>query len=221
MGLGRFSVILCLTAACPAALQASTRPTADTAGTEQVECEPATFSSLPCRFVLAETTLEVSRAGQLRRYSLGKSAASVQLPLEKGFTVDAILYGMYSKDLVLVYEVSDGEVGFGYVARLRLKNLMLKWWTSLPAFNLSLGAIEDRYLYQAGFGFVAKLDLNTGRFAWKHDGLYDRAHSSFNSFRRPEVGRGEVVFREEPTYAANGPPRSIRVDKTSGRFQKE
>jgi len=140
------------------------------------------------------------------------------LPLAKNSRIDRVLYAEVEHDLLLIYEVSDGESGWGTIVRLATRSLTLKWRLNLPSFNISLGAIENARLYQAGSGFVAAIDLRRGRFVWKHTGLYDQRKQSFNAFSRPEVIGSEVIFREESAKGGGEPPRVIRVAIGSGKM---
>jgi hypothetical protein len=144
----------------------------------------------------------------------------VRLPLRSG-RIDFLFYGQVDDDLVLVYEVSDGETTGGTIVRLLPLSLRAKWRLNLPSFNLSVGTFEGSRLYQAAFGFVAAVDLDRGTYVWSHQGLYDPRRYSFNAFERPEVNTTDVVFRERLSSAGKGPPRIIRVAKNSGKIQLE
>ena len=66
--------------------------------------------------------------------------------------------------------------------------------------------MEGDDLYLTALGFIAKLNLTTGRYAWVHKDLY--ADGRFNAFKRPVVGDAVVTF----TDGAN----TITVEKRSG-----
>ncbi len=187
--------------------------------TERANCQMELDPSKPCRFSTGEAKYEIDRQGRLLRSVTGANDKAAKLPFD-GLDLDAVLYIPYEHDLILVCEVEDGESGSGLIFRLDPK-LAIKWRLKFPAFNLSVGALEDRFLYQAGIGTVAKVDLERGVYAWKHENLYDPKLRSFNSFRKPEIGLDQVIFQEELAPQLKGPARSIRVNKFSGKLQVE
>jgi hypothetical protein len=187
--------------------------------TERANCQMDVDPSKSCRFSTGEAKYEIDRQGRLLRSVEGATEKTAQLPFG-GLVLDTVLYIPYEHDLILVCEVEDGESGSGLIFRLDPK-LAIKWRLKFATFNLSVGALEDRFLYQAGLGTVAKVDLERGVFAWKHENLYDPKLGSFNSFGKPEVGLDQVIFHEELSPQLKGPARSIRVNKLSGKLQAE
>jgi len=187
--------------------------------TERANCQLDVDPTKACRFSIDEAKYEIGRQGRILKSATGASDRATQLPFD-GWVLDTLLYMPYEHDLILICEVEDGESEGGLIFRLD-HDLAIKWRLKFPAFNLSVGALEDRYLYQAGIGTVAKVDLERGVYAWKHENLYDPKLRSYNSFRKPEVSSDQVVFQEELTPQTRGPARSIRVDKLSGSMQQE
>jgi hypothetical protein len=187
--------------------------------TEQANCQMELDPSKACRFSTGEAKYEIDRQGRLLRSMTGANDKAVNLPFD-GLVLDTVLYIPYERDLILLCEVEDGEGAWGLIFRLD-HMLEIKWRMTFPAFNLSVGALEDRFLYQAGLGTVAKVDLERGVFAWKHEHLYDPKLQSFNSFGTPDVGPDDIIFQEKLVPKLKGPARSIRVNKLSGKLQVE
>ena len=143
------------------------------------------------------------------------------LPVTESFDIEVLYYLPYRGDM-LVYEVGDGDTGGGFVVRVDVGSLATKWAVCVPGFNLSVGAIEGRFLYQSAIGFVSKLDLEEGVYSWKHDGLYEPNRLSFNAFEPPLIREGEVIFVETKTSAASyKQPRRIIVTKSNGAITIE
>jgi hypothetical protein len=186
---------------------------------ERANCQLDVDPSKVCPFSIDEAKFEIDHKGHILRSVTGLGDKAAQLPFD-GLVLDTVLYMPYKHDLILLCEVEDGESGSGLVFRLD-SNLAIKWRLKFPSFNLSIGALEDHFLYQAGLGTVAKVDLERGVYTWKHENLYDPKLRSFNSFRKPEVGLDQVIFQEEPVPNANGTARSIRVNKVTGKLQIE
>jgi len=188
--------------------------------TESADCG-GLDSEQPCRFTQATSEYQLGRDGYLERRDAAGQLATMRLVLEDGFLIERAEFLRVGDDLLLICEVHDVEVGVGVVARLDGASLRLKWRLHFPAFNISIGVAEGSSLYLAGIGTVAAIDLEQGRYRWKHEGLYDRARYSFNSFEVPEVGPTDVVFRERLTAPEAGRPRLVRVSKVMGRLSKE
>jgi hypothetical protein len=113
------------------------------------------------------------------------------------------------------WQETDMEGATSFVTRLDPKTNTQKWTASIPAFSLGQPVMEDRYAYVTCIGFVGKLDLENGGYAWKHDQLYDQESYAFNSFEEPLVLEKQVVFP-----GVNGRSRqidSLIIDKESGQ----
>jgi hypothetical protein len=159
--------------------------------------------------------------GRLTREAGTDRSAELRLPLTGRHRIEKVFRSGVGGDLLIVYEVGDDESGAGAIVRVSLDPLLLKWHLAVPGFNVSLGRIEDGRLYQAAIGFVSAVDLKMGVFVWKHEGLYDRERSSFNSFERPEAGAIDILFRESLPGNPAGVARTIRVEKHTGFLRSE
>jgi len=186
--------------------------------TAVADCLPEFDPSKPCRLAALRADYQVGFDGLCKRMAAGERPTEIRLPLPENARIDRVLYGEVQGDLLLIYEISDGESGWGSVVRLEPRSLVVKWHVNLPGFNLSRGAVEGARLYQAGFGFVGAIDLMRGSFVWKHSGLYDQLRQSFNAFQPPELVGREVICREEPVSQTTNPVRVIRVNKVTGKM---
>jgi hypothetical protein len=173
----------------------------------------------PCHFSTDGAQYDLSPHGHVHKSAPGAVDLTLQLPLN-GAVVDRVLYARYAGDMILICELDDGESGSGLIVRLD-SQLLPKWHLQFPTFNLFVGALEDRFLYQAGLGTVAKIDLERGTFVWKRQGLYDSKLHSFNSFIEPEVVADEVVFREQVSPQQKRAAHLIRVNKLTGQMKTE
>jgi hypothetical protein len=128
--------------------------------------------------------------------------------LERLYTAD------FGGDMVFAYEVIGGS-GRGYVARFDPNKRIFRWFAPIPAKNIGPGLIEDNYAYITGADFVAKIDLQTGKYVWQHADLKKESGSTFREFDLPEVNGSRVVFRERMDDG-----RSLQMDKASGAVMK-
>lgn len=153
--------------------------------------------------------------GPVRRFNLRL--------LKNDYLEQVLYHAEYRGDLLLICEISDGESGAGFITRLNGQTLAMKWKRSIPAFNVGQGLMESNHAYVTGIGFVGKVNLESGAYAWKHDNLYrsgyvrDRVYgdSDFNSFELPKIEADTVLFKEVETN--DRPPKTLTVHKRTGR----
>lgn len=183
-------------------------PFSETKG--QPEFEPSSFE-----YSVQGYKYRISGKGRRTRTGGGTATRYFNLRLAKGDSLQrSIYYAEYEGDLVLICEVSDGESGAGFVTRLDGRTLRMKWKRPIPAFNVGPGLIEDNYAYLTAIGFVAKVDLKSGVFVWKHSNLY--RDGDFNSFELPAVEGELVLFKEVVIY--NEPAKTVKIAKRTGRI---
>lgn len=114
-------------------------------------------------------------------------------------------------DVLLIYEVGNGTTGRGYVARLDQEGRAFRWTAPIASLNIGPALIEDNHAYLTGQDFLAKLDLQTGKYVWQQTGFAKQYGSSFLEFGLPEITDGTVTFRE-----LSSKERTIEVDKANG-----
>lgn len=167
-------------------------------------------------FEIGTNRYEIKEDGRGTRTS---SSTVFKLPLAKGEIVDNVYFSAHKNDLIFVYGVSLGGDGRGAVASFNSTTLKLKWKANISGFNVGKGLIENRFAYLTAIGFVAKIDLTTGKYVWKHDDLYNRnkTNGAFNSFEVPELDNNSVIFTEK-TY--DNVINIIVADKTSGKITR-
>jgi len=145
------------------------------------------------------------------RSAQGGTSQRFRLPVDSDKWIERLWYLPIERDIVLICEDSDGESGGGIVVRLAGQRLQRRWVAKLPGFNIGEGLLDGAYLYVTAIGFVGKLDLNAGKFAWAHENLYQNPYGDgrFSAFKRPILRDDVVVF----TDGTN----TIVVDKQSGK----
>lgn len=167
-------------------------------------------------------SFKVDKTGRVSRRGSNGRSSGFRIPLEQHEELTRVVYfAPYMRDLLLMFETQLGDGGSGRVVRVNLRTLKPKWNTSIPAFNVPRGLIEDRTAYVAGLGFVGKLDLETGGYIWRHDNMYRKylKTGAFNAFLTPQIVGTLVVFKEEDLLR-EGFDRQIQIDKLSGKIVK-
>jgi len=104
-------------------------------------------------------------------------------------------YLAYYKDELLVYfECADAESGSSYLNVFNKTNKKMVFEVSLDGFNLGLPVIKDSFTYVSSIGFIGKINLNTGQYAWKYDTLYDNKNYLFNAFDSIIIKNNTIIF---------------------------
>ena len=89
-----------------------------------------------------------------------------------------------------------------------------KWQSRIPAFNIGEPLFQSKWVFISGCNFLGKINIDTGRFEWKIEGLPLGEH--FNSFEKPYIRDGYVFFYEK---ARSGVPRyRVRVSSKTGEY---
>ena len=172
---------------------------------------------LPSSFEFSSSVYKyrILSSGRGRRTGGQVAPRSFNLRLDKSYSLDRLIYyAELESDVLLMCEVSDGESGGGFIARLDGQTLRMKWKREIPGFNLGQGLIQGNHAYLTAIGFIAKLNLKSGTYHWKHDNLY--RDGDFNSFKLPAVEGDVILFKEEVTY--DEPAKTIEVQKQTGKI---
>jgi hypothetical protein len=116
-------------------------------------------------------------------------------------------------DLLLIYEGSDKQYGWGYLVRLNQKTLKTKWAAPISDFNLGPGLVEDNYVYFSAANLLAKIDLHSGAYVWQLEDMQRKYTLSFDGFQLPSIMGERVMFHED---GAQG--KTIELDKITGKI---
>ena len=171
-------------------------------------------------FLIGDAAYEIQKTGKVIRKDAKDRITNLQIKLDVDEELKRVVYfSDYKGDLILLCESSVFDGGSGFVMRLDQISLKPKWKTNVPAFNISRGLVENNFTYVAASGFIGKIDLDTGKYLWKHDDLYYKYDKSgaFNIFLTPQITDDLVVFKEDDVLK-RGFDHQIRVSKSSGKI---
>jgi hypothetical protein len=198
-----------------------TTPTPFTAPNSKtfVEVKSKTVHPASFDFSFSGYQYVIDDSGRGKRTGGNYQARTLNLRLDKGEMLERhIYYAEYQKDVLLMGEsyLEDGAGGF--IIRLDGRTLKMKWKRQIPAFNVGQGLLDKNNVYLTAFGFVGKVNLDSGVYAWKHDNLYGK-DSAFNSFELPEIKGNTVLFKESELYLRKE-VATLQVDIRSGKIKK-
>ena len=158
-------------------------------------------------------SVTITSAGEGGRSCPGASPVKFHISVERDSEIGQLQFLNDKRTLFLIYELSDGESGWGKAVALN-SALRVRWVRHIPDFNIARALVEGHFAYVSGVGFVAKLDLNTGRYVWRHAGLYRRQLT----FEVPQPPNSEGKTVSFSSHDGNGRSRVLRIDKDTGRI---
>ena len=164
-------------------------------------------------FPAAGYKYHIVRNGLGSRSDGAAPAQSFNLHLSQGDFIRALYYAEYQGDALLLLEVSNGAYGAGFLVRIGGAIPDIKWKQALPGFNVGKGLIEGDFAYVTARRFVAKVNLRSGSYAWRHED--QERQGAFDAFDAPRLEGSTVLF---PAHrAAAGRATTVTVDKQTGR----
>lgn len=158
----------------------------------------------------------VSANGNGRR-TKGKKVRGFNLRLDRGEFITRALYTELEGDLLLILHTNIAGIGLGFVTKLEQPSMRGLWRQRIPASDVGEPLREGHHLYVTGMGFVGRLDLRTGEYAWQYDDLEvvrGQEAPALHTFGEPELDGDAVLFRERPVY---NPRRTLVINKKSGK----
>ena len=163
-------------------------------------------------FQVAGAKYHIARNGLGNRTDGDSPARPFNLHLSKGDYIRALYFAEYQGDALLLIEVSNGAYGAGFILRVGGAQPDIKWKQAIPGINVGRGLLDDAFAYITARGFVAKVDLRSGGYAWRHEDLENG--STFEAFDPPGLDGNKVLF------PSRGPGRkaALAVNKQTGRI---
>ncbi|MDP9263806.1 MAG: hypothetical protein M3O85_05740 [Acidobacteriota bacterium] len=159
-------------------------------------------------FPVAGSKYHVARNGLGNRTDGDSPAKTFNLHLSKGDFIRALYFAEYQGDAVLLIEVSNGAYGAGFIVRVGGAIPDIKWKQAIPGINVGKGLVEGDYAYVTAMRFVAKVNLRSGIYAWRHDDL-ERG----DAFDAPALDGNTVLFPARRPSAM-----TVKADKQTGRI---
>ena len=162
-------------------------------------------------FPIANFKYQVARNGIGNRTDGDSPAQSLNLHLSKGDYIRSLYYAEYQGDALLLIEVTNGAYGAGFIVRVGGALPDIKWKQAIPGVNVGRGLLDDDFAYITAKGFVAKVNLRSGSYAWRHEDL--EHGSTFEAFDPPGLDGNKVWFPAR----GGGRKTAVTVEKQTGR----
>lgn len=120
------------------------------------------------------------------------------------------------ENFYVFFTETDYDGATSWIQKISKKPLKSTYIEQIQGFNLGLPIISMGFAYVNAFGFVGKIDLKTGVYAWKHSNLYDNEKYSFNSFDTVLLKQNTTEFISE-NYT-NKKIEKVVVDNLTGEI---
>jgi hypothetical protein len=112
-------------------------------------------------------------------------------------------------DLLLIfYEIGDAEGTRSIAEAYSIPDFKRKWKTDLSGFNLHV-VRKGNFAFISTVGFAAKLDVRSGKFSWRHKGLYESR--TYNGGQPVTDNKGAVRF-------SNNQGEDLIIDEKTGKI---
>jgi hypothetical protein len=136
------------------------------------------------------------------------------LPLGRSGHLVRFYFLEYENDLLLIYELSDERLGWGYLVRLNQKTLKVKWAIAINGYNIGPGLVETANdVYLSAANLFARFDLKTGKYVWRQEDPQKQFPLAFNGFQLPVVEGDRLLYTEDRPKG-----RTVEIEKLTGKI---
>ena len=145
-----------------------------------------------------------------------QSQRKIRLPLGRGMLGLGLNFVKgVQNDLVLGYGTDNGEAGTSYVCRIRGDLLSIRWCKNIGNINLDI-SVSDDSVWVGAVGFAARMNINNGKYVWRHDDLYKLENGTDSFVITCPVLEDEttVTFYGQDTNNRNN--QQLKVERNSG-----
>lgn len=196
-------------------LQAQTKIFSEAKGSGKYQ---ASYEFDKWNFSIGKNRYEIRKNGKAKRTDSKNRITNFRFKLDKDEILSRVVYfSEYKNDILLISEIEIADGSRGSIVRFDGKILKPKWQLSISAFNIAKGVIENNSVYLAAIGFAAKINLDTGKFIWKHEDFYRKykENGAFNIFETPKI-EGNIITLTENQDNYKRPPNVIKFNKNNG-----
>jgi hypothetical protein len=123
----------------------------------------------------------------------------------------------FKDNLVIYYADTDMESGGSYIECYD-SDYNLSWKQDIYAFNLTKPIVIDSLTFVASFGFAGKLNLNNGKYLWKHTDLYEETR--FDAFGSIEFDGENIRFIESLWINDTREPGEVIINNKTGEIKE-
>jgi hypothetical protein len=164
-------------------------------------------------FYTASRNYTIRHDGHGESYATGVWRKNFDLKTGPRGRIARLYFLEHGADVLLFYEVTDGGSGWAYVALMDHKTAKLRWSLPVSAINVGVSMVEGESAFVTAENFVARIDLVSGRYAWR---LTDFAQNQTPEFKLTGVTSDRVVLREDQEQG-----REIEIDKQTGQVMNQ
>ena len=164
--------------------------------------------------LLGQVAVSADAGGKLN--VAGRRAASLRLVK---FDMIEWLWSMpVDTDYLIAYESTNRheDSSSGGLCRFSGDLTKRRWCIPFPAVNVAASMSSSKTVFLAGIGMVAEVDLRTGTYLWKVNGLYERSQAFNSFFTAVERGRSVEFYAIEGGSTAK--PWVATVDRATGKL---
>lgn len=122
-------------------------------------------------FVDGERKCRVTAAGAALCQRDGSREWPFRLPVDDG-RIEALSFFRDGDDLLMAYELSDGESGWAQIARVTRGAKRPTWRFHLPSLNMATPVFHEQTIVVAALAYLARINAETGSPEWRIERAY-------------------------------------------------
>ena len=180
---------------------------------------PLNYEQAKFNLISRNEEIEFDCLGLKRKKDKSYKISAKDLSISEDEHVLQVFYANFEDDLILVFFKSNDESGKIIVCRIDFLKALVKWKTELPSMNPSYGIVEGQCLYQAGVGFISKINLDSGLFEWRQGEIKDPETGDYFEFRTVILKEHCVAFfLNDNENESKKDKKGIDVNKMNGKI---
>lgn len=170
---------------------------------------------------IGDTVYFCGYKGRVEYFDSLKNQRVFLFDLKTEFLVDKIYMSPCGADhFFVVWQETDHVGARSNTAMFKTGEPKPIWKKRFGAINPGIPARDGDYAYLTCVGFIGKIMLADGRFAWKRDSLYTVINQRYQRFEAPQVYDDKVLFIDYPIPGLRPNRDTIKADPLTGESIK-
>jgi len=167
---------------------------------------------------LEDTLFLKTTYGRFQIFPTGllKTDKNDTIQLGTDLNIDKAYLYQDSTCIYIFFTDTDYESSSSWIQKINNNSFNNIYTEPIQGFNLGSPLIKQGKAFLTAMGYVAKLDLESGKYDWAHPNLYDKTNESFNNFDSIVLRNGRVVFLSNNNLS--GKTDSIIADEATGEI---
>lgn len=140
--------------------------------------------------------------------------------LDAEYIIDAIyIYRIDATRFFIAWQETDHLGVHSYFAQHTEGGKKPDWRMQVNAPSPGQPVVDSPYVFVSTLGMIGKLDMHTGKAAWRHDSLFNPYSLAFKKFDRPKVFQNSICYYDFTIKGKKNKRDTIWVDDRTGEMR--